>query len=143
MWLKMQASCGFLDLVNFGRRNLLHDPNWLVCFQTLMVTYYNISNTRKIEWCLPNVYSYLVHPKCLCFGTSCTMQKIITICLDYVEQSSCEMWWFLEQIVQLHETLGSARSVSMSCSAENVIVPFWLASSKVLGSMGSFPPNLS
>lgn len=34
---------------------MLCDPNWLGFFQTSMVTYYNISNTGKIEWCLPNV----------------------------------------------------------------------------------------
>lgn len=34
---------------------------------------------------------HLVHPKCSCFGTSCTILKIIGICLDYVDQSSCEI----------------------------------------------------
>lgn len=34
---------------------------------------------------------HLVYPKFSCFGTACTMQKIITICFDYVDQSSSEI----------------------------------------------------
>lgn len=78
--------CQFLDL----EIHYVIQTGWLV-FKLRWSLTITLATPVRLTGVYLMLILHLVHPKCSCFGTSCTMQKIIAICLDYVDQNSCEI----------------------------------------------------